>query len=104
MVLYRGRLRVCNDAFGILRYSCEDWSVSICSLSGKCDMCSASSALRCCTTSWNDVRAPSHFSLCESFPPEKTYIRYPREYDGFFSRITAASGSSIPVRYQKSED
>lgn len=69
---------------------------------GKDDSGCASSTLKLEIASWKDVRAPSHFSLAESLPEQKRVILYPLEEE-FFSNMTAESGSSKPVRYQKSE-
>lgn len=48
------------------------------------------------------VLAPSHFSLAALFPEANSVILYPCGEESF-SRMTAASGSSKPVRYQKSD-
>ena len=74
------------------------------SAAGKAEMGSASSAPKYRTMSSGEERAPSHFSLAESVPAENITMRYPRGLEGCFSMMTAASGSSNPVRYQKSDD
>ena len=89
--------------FGTSRYTYDAVEARLLSTDGNAEIGSASSASRYCTTSSGEVFAPSHFSFAESVPAEKRRMRYPRGQSGRFSSTTAASGSSKPVRYQKSE-